>query len=39
MTDPLEMVGDDAAPTCVDGVCAVSPTDDGVTEEQEDGGL
>lgn len=27
MTSPFEMIGDEDAPTCVDGVCAIpSPT-------------
>lgn len=39
MTDPLEIVGADEAPVCVDGVCAVPATADGATEEQEGGDL
>ncbi|GAA3546942.1 hypothetical protein GCM10022196_28930 [Aeromicrobium flavum] len=39
MTDPLEIVGADEAPVCVDGVCAVPPTTDGATEEQGSGDL
>lgn len=28
MTGPLEIVGDEDAPSCVDGVCAVPVTDE-----------
>ncbi|SKB08580.1 hypothetical protein SAMN06295964_2233 [Aeromicrobium choanae] len=35
MTGPFEIVGDEDAPTCVDGVCAIEPATAGADEEQE----
>lgn len=39
MTGPFEIVGDEDAPACVDGVCAVEPAAPGVDEEEQPAGL
>ena len=39
MTGPFEIVGDDDAPVCVDGVCEIPRASDGAPEEQAEPGL